>query len=206
MIGYDAAQVATLGARFAGGSSHDALIARAVAGDKDAMVSIYRAHFADLRAFAQRLLGCPMAAEDLVHEVFEAVPSALRNFRGECPLGNYLIAVAVRLAHGHLRAAKRRRALEERASTVLAVEPARPDLNAEQRELAEILTVALDELPLDQRVAFVLCEVEERSSAEVAEILGKRAGTIRARVLLAKRKLRVRLKSLYGESSEGRRS
>ena len=51
-----------------------------------------------------------------------------------------------------------------------------------------MLTRALDALPVDQRVAFVLCEVEERSSVEVAKMLDENDGTIRARVLLAKKK------------------
>jgi len=201
VIGYTVVPVATFADGLAGGTNSDELTVRAAAGDRDALVAIYRAHFGELRSFAQRLLGCPMAADDLVHDVFEAVPAVLRNFRGECSLRNYLIAVAVRLAHGHLRSAKRRRALEERVCSLPSTEPSRPDADAEQRELAAILTVALDELPLEQRAAFILCEVEERSSAEAAEILGVLSGTVRARVFHAKRKLRERLRSLYSESS-----
>ena len=64
---------------------------------------------------------------------------------------------------------------------------------AERRELAQALMRALDTLPLDQRVAFVLCEVEERSSAEAAAIAGTSDGTLRARLLLARRKLQAQL-------------
>jgi RNA polymerase sigma-70 factor (ECF subfamily) len=57
-------------------------------------------------------------------------------------------------------------------------------------QLAAALTRALDALPLEQRVAIVLCEVEERSSAEAALIVGVPEGTIRTRVFHGKRKLR----------------
>lgn len=49
---------------------------------------------------------------------------------------------------------------------------------------------ALDRLPLDQRVAIVLSEIEERTSAEIATIVGAPEGTVRTRIFHAKRKLR----------------
>jgi RNA polymerase sigma-70 factor (ECF subfamily) len=78
----------------------------------------------------------------------------------------------------------------------------RPDLDSERRELAARLSAALDELPLAQRAAFVLCEVEERSSVEAAEILGEKPGTVRARVFHAKRRLRERLAELVPEAAQ----
>ena len=78
-----------------------------------------------------------------------------------------------------------------------------PDADAERRELARCLSQALDALPLSQRAAFVLCEVEERSSQEAGEILGEKPGTIRARVFQAKRRLRERLQELVPEGLRG---
>jgi RNA polymerase sigma-70 factor (ECF subfamily) len=64
-----------------------------------------------------------------------------------------------------------------------------------------LLTDALDRLPLAQRVAFVLCEVEERTSAEAGVIVGAKPGAVRARVFEAKRKLRRYLAELAPEAS-----
>jgi RNA polymerase sigma-70 factor (ECF subfamily) len=76
-------------------------------------------------------------------------------------------------------------------------EPTRSSGDPEQvtgrRELAVALERCLDALPLDQRVAFVLCEVEERTSSEVAEIVGAPEGTVRTRLFHAKKKLRALL-------------
>jgi RNA polymerase sigma-70 factor (ECF subfamily) len=152
-----------------------------------------------MRAFAERLIGCPMAADGLVHDLFVGLPRSLRGYRGECPLRSYLIAIAIRLAHNHLRAAQRRRKTEERERADAARSSARPDGDFEQRELARSLITALDRLPLDERVAFVLCELEQRTSAEAAEILGELSGTVRARVFYAKRKLREDLDELARE-------
>jgi RNA polymerase sigma-70 factor, ECF subfamily len=69
----------------------------------------------------------------------------------------------------------------------------------DRAKLAARLTRALDALPLDQRAAIILCEVEERTSAEAAAIVGAPEGTIRTRVFHGKRKLR---ELLEGEGVE----
>jgi len=50
--------------------------------------------------------------------------------------------------------------------------------------------MALDALPINQRVAFVLVEIEERSSVEAARIADVPESTMRTRLLHAKRRLR----------------
>ncbi|MBX3261168.1 MAG: RNA polymerase sigma factor [Labilithrix sp.] len=177
-----------------GASSLEQRLARR---ETTAVVDAYRAHHGHVRAFAQRLVGDAMIAEDLVHEVFVALPDSMRRFEGQCSLRTWLVAIAARQAQRHVRAALRRRAAETRLALEPKTEPARPDETAERAELAALLTRALDALPVDQRVAFVLCEVEERTSVEVASMLDENDGTIRARVLLAKKKLRSELERLH---------
>ncbi len=201
MIGYTGCSVATIASSVQPSVVSDDLVAQVVAGDRDAFVTIYRAHFAGLRAFAMRLLGCPMAADDLVHDVFETLPRSLAGFRGECTVKSFLYSIAVRSVHNHLRAAQRRRKRERSALLEPGAAPRLPDAELERHELARLLTLALDCLPFKQRVAFVLCELEEKSSADAAEILGENAGTVRAQVFHAKRKLRERLDELMNESS-----
>jgi RNA polymerase sigma-70 factor, ECF subfamily len=182
--------------------AQDPRVQRAAAGDHAAFVSLYREHWSAVHSFAERLLGCSMAADDLVHDVFLSLPAALARFRGQCALSSYLLSITVRRARQHLRAAKRRRELESRAAAAAGRDaPARPDLDSERRELAVRLSAALDDLPLAQRAAFVLCEVEERSSFEAAEILGEQPGTVRSRVFHAKRRLRQRLAELVPEAA-----
>jgi RNA polymerase sigma-70 factor (ECF subfamily) len=64
----------------------------------------------------------------------------------------------------------------------------------ERKQLADQLHRALDALPLDQRAAFVLVVVEERTSKEAAEIARVPEGTIRTRVFHARRRLQELLK------------
>lgn len=175
--------------------------ARVASGDEAAFVAVYRAHFDEVRAFAERVLGSRSAADDVVHDVFLALPRALRSFRGEGSLKSFILSMAVRSARSHHRSLIRRLKREERAGEEYVPWTAPPpDAELERTELARLLARALDTLPLDQRVAFVLCEVEERTSTEVAEILGENAATLRARVFHAKKKLRRVLAELAGST------
>jgi RNA polymerase sigma-70 factor (ECF subfamily) len=179
-------------------SDEDDLVARLRAGDRLAVEHAYVAHHAAVRGFARRLVGEAAVAEDLLHDTFLALPRAIRKFRGDASLRSFLIGVAVNHARRHIRSAMRYRRATER----LAAQPAAPPFAVdptwalERKRLAERLSAALDELSVDQRVAFVLCEVEQRTSVEVASIVGVPEGTVRTRLMHAKLKLRDRLEDV----------
>jgi len=165
-------------------------VARLARGELAALGEIYDGHHAHVRAFGVRLLGDAVAAEDLVQETFLALPSVIGRFRHESSLRTFLVSIAINHARHHLRSAMRRRSALGRLGTEPPPSSPNPEDDARRRELAALLTRALDELPLDQRVAVVLCEVEERSSVEAAQILAVPEGTVRTRLFHAKRKLR----------------
>jgi RNA polymerase sigma-70 factor (ECF subfamily) len=73
-----------------------------------------------------------------------------------------------------------------------------PEELEDRRRLAMILARLLDELPMEQRVAVVLCVIEERTSVEAAEIAGVPETTVRTRLFHARRKLRERLEKELG--------
>jgi len=172
-----------------------ALITRLKRGDASAIGEAYDLHASAVYAFARRLVGDDAAAEDLVHEVFVTLPSAIRRFEGNSALRTFLISIAVNHARHHVRAASRRRAAMERFSREPEGSSGTPEQDAMRVDLARALTLSLDALPIEQRVAFVLCEVEDRTSREAAEIIGAPEGTVRTRVFHAKRKLREELES-----------
>ena len=172
------------------------LLARVAARDPSAIDEVYRAHHASLRAFARRYIGEPEAAEDLVHDVFVALPDAIKRFRGDSSLRTFLSAIAVKRAYKHVRSAGRRRA----AMTKLADQPQapspRPDTAIAQQQLAALLYAALDKLPDDQRAAFVLCEIDQLSAGEAAAIAGAHEATMRTRLFHARKKLRALLEEV----------
>jgi RNA polymerase sigma-70 factor (ECF subfamily) len=181
--------LAEIGAVSAGASAAEEFVARIARGDTDALRDAYRGHHVAVRAFAARLLGDGGAAEDLVHDVFVALPRAARGFRGECSFEGFLIGMAVNLARRHLRACKRRRAALSRLCVEPPSAPELPDQAASDQALVERLMRALDQLPDKLRVAFVLVQLEERGASEVAALLRLPASTVRARVRAARGQL-----------------
>ncbi len=172
------------------------LLTRVADRDPAAIDEVYRTHHAALRSFARRYVGEHEAAEDLVHDVFIALPDAIRRFRGDSSLRTFLTAIAVKRAYKHVRSASRRRA----AMAKLAEQPQppspRPDTAVAHQELAEILYRALDRLPHDQRAAFILCEIDQRSAGEAGELVGAPEATMRTRLFHARKKLRAMLAEL----------
>jgi RNA polymerase sigma-70 factor (ECF subfamily) len=176
--------------------AEDELVARIRAKDIDAIARVYDAHHVALRVLARRLVGDDAIAEDLVHDTFVALPGAIRRFRGTSSLRTFVMGIAVNRARKYIRAATRRRAAYERH----AAQPAPPDAPAPdvalaRRQLAEALHRALDALPHDQRIAFVLCEIDELTSGAAAVIMGCPEETVRTRLYHARRKLRARLEA-----------
>lgn len=176
-------------------SEDSELVTRLREGDRAAIEEAYVAHHAVIRGFARRLVGDDASAEDIVHDTFLALPRVIRKFRGEGSLRSFMIGVAINHSRRHIRSAVRRRAATERlaARDELAAPVADASEQLIRKQLADRLSAALDELPIDQRVVFVLCEVEQRTSVEVSAIVGAAEGTVRTRLFHAKRKLREKL-------------
>jgi RNA polymerase sigma-70 factor (ECF subfamily) len=168
------------------------LVERLERADTIALTLLYKQHHEAVRAFARRLVGDPAIAEDLVHEVFLAVPAAFRRYRRDSGIRTFLISIAVNKAKHHVRAACRlRRTMEKLAGEpVSADDGGSADEALERKQLRSDLQQALDQLPIEQRVVVILCAVEERTAAEVSAIVGAPENTVRTRLFHARRKLR----------------
>jgi RNA polymerase sigma-70 factor (ECF subfamily) len=185
-------------ARFLGTAPPDAasgpldpsLVAALGAGDLAALASAFDRWHHRVRVLARRLLSDPAAAEDVVQDVFTLLPRAVRRFRGDADLETFLLGIAVKRVRHHRRAALRRRKALERLRAVDLRGPINPEQDTYRRQLGARLAAALDQLPLPQRVAFVLCEVEELTSVQAAVVADAPEATIRTRLFHARRRLR----------------
>jgi RNA polymerase sigma-70 factor (ECF subfamily) len=171
------------------------LLERAQRGDVAAVAEIYDRHHGPLCAFARRLLGSDAAAEDLVHDVFLVLPEVLRRADPGGSLRRFLMAVAANRAKHHFRARSRFEKMADRLAHERVPDVENPEQQTSRRALAARLSRALDVLSFEQRVAFVLCEIEGRGSPEAAAILGIPESTVRTRLFGARRALRKHLTS-----------
>lgn len=168
------------------------LCEQACEGDLAALGQLYDQHHAAVRMLGRRLLG-EESAEDLVHDTFLSLPKALRRWNAQGALRSFILGVAVNHARHHVRSAARRRLALARYADEPRSGQASQEEASEQRRLAALLLHALDQLSFQLRATFVLCEVEERSASEVAQILAIPEATVRTRLYHARQKLRASL-------------
>ena len=155
-----------------------------------AFESFYREHVAEVYQYALAVLGNSADAEDVTQQTFL---NAYRAFqRGERPRKphNWLIKIAHNVCRMRWRRSGRR---PQEVPLDRAAEPAAPDKESESLE--EVLT-ALARLPFNQRAAIVMREVEGRSYAEIAEVLGTTLPAVEALLFRARGNLRARRKAL----------
>jgi RNA polymerase sigma-70 factor (ECF subfamily) len=181
---------AEAGDRSAPGDDEASLVLGLRRGDVGALARAFDRWHHRVRVLARRLLSDAAAAEDLVQDVFEALPPAARRYRGDVDLQTFLYGITVNRARRHHRAAARRRRALVRLAAERPGDSGDPEHDAYSRELGLRLGAALDRLPLAQRVAFVLCEVEELTSLEAAAIAAVPEATMRTRLFHARRRLR----------------
>lgn len=136
-----------------------------------------------------RYLGVAQAdLPDAVQDVFMVVHRKLPEFQGHSSLTTWLFGIATRVAAAHTRRVHHQREelmgeLPERS--VEAEQPAA----VERDQTRERLLRLLDGLDEAKRTVFVLFEIEERSMAEVAEIVGCPLRTAYARLEAARRQV-----------------
>jgi len=166
----------------------DVLLRRASKGDEDAFVLLYRRHQGSLFRFALRMTGSRWGAEEIVQDVFMTLmrePKKYDASRGV--LGAYLFGIARNRIMKHLERLPREVSLEEKnedgTGPGLVLQDAfTPAMWTERRERLERVRAAVLELPPEFREAVVLCELQEKSYEEAAQMMGCPIGTIRSRL------------------------
>ena len=181
----------------------DVLLRRAGKGDEEAFTLLYRRHQAALYRFALRMSGNAWAAEEIVQDVFMTLmrdPKKYDPARGT--LGGFLYGVTRNRVLKHLeRLPQREVPLEEKnengsGSGIVLLDATTPAIQAEKRERAEQVWAAVLDLPPEFRETVVVCELEERSYEEAADLIGCPIGTIRSRLHRGRALLMARLEML----------
>ena len=174
------------------------LIARAVAGDRQAARELYDAHAPRVFRLAFRLTGDDELARELTQETFIRAFAQLGRFRGESALSTWLHRVALSVVSNAMRKVKRFRTREadlEEADGIATGATVDPDLR-------EKLYRAIDDLPEIYKVTFIMHDVEGYTHDEIATALGIAEGTCKSRLSVARAQLRQKLASVAKEWME----
>ncbi len=182
----------------------DVLLRRAAKGEEEAFMLLYRRHQAAMYRFALRMTGNAWAAEEIVQDVFMTLmrdPKKYDATRGA--LGAFLYGVARNRVMKHLERLPREIPLKEKnengtGSGIVLQDPSTPAMWAEKRERMQLVRAAVLDLPAEFREAVVLCELEEMSYEEAAQMAGCPIGTIRSRLHRGRALLMAKLEMLRG--------
>ena len=170
-----------------------ALIDSARVGDPDAWNHLASVWLPVVVGWSCRLGGRRVDAHDCAHEVFIVVIRRLDKLYDREKFQSWLFGITRKVV-----ASQRRRAWVRLVLLGLKHEPVstrmRPDQQAELSERARLIHDALEKLPANQREVVVLCEIEGRTSAEAAELIGVAEGTVKSRLRLARQRLHRMLK------------
>ena len=131
------------------------------------------------------------AAEDAFQATFLILVRKASSIRHRDGLAAWLYGVARRVAVRAKTSVRQQRRYERQIAGMKATPAPTPDPS--RREQLEILHEELDRLPEKYRAAVVLCHLEGRTHAEVAQLLQCPIGTVSIRVARARELLRVRL-------------
>jgi len=172
--------------------SDDALVAEARDGKVRAFEALLDRHEARVLRIL-RLLGIvSQDLEDVAQDVFSRVFRHLSAYRPGRSFEAWLYRVTTNAAHDHRSRLGRRNQRE--VPWAEGLDPAESGQDAgeavEGQEIRQALERALAMLSDRERAVFVLRELEEMETAEVARVLGISAITVRRHLSLARRRLR----------------
>jgi RNA polymerase sigma factor (sigma-70 family) len=164
------------------------LVAAVRTGEKRAFGLLVERWHPRLIAHASRLTGRSEWARDAVQEAWIEIARGLGRLRDDRAFPAWAYRITSRRCAAVIRAVQRDRALAEAVADEPPAEEDAPP--TEGADASERLRTAIRSLPPEQRAAVALFHFEELSVAEVAVALDVPTGTVKTRLMHARRKLR----------------
>jgi RNA polymerase sigma-70 factor, ECF subfamily len=159
-------------------------------------------------SLARRIVGNAEDARDVAQMVFLRVWKEIHRYDERYSLNTWLYRIATNLSIDFLRSARSR---ERAHGATLHLIREREESTAggatrtaEDRDLARLFEAVSGKLSEKQKAAFVLREMEDCDTRDIAEILGCGESTVRNHLFNARRILRKEIARLYPEFLRGR--
>lgn len=180
-----------------GRASDEELMRRTQDGDKQAFSLLYERYSGSVLSYLYRMLGSVEDVESIGQEVFLRAFRFAATYRYPQKFSTWLFTIARNLAINHSR---RRRRSPVKSITELNLEgvdmsgdpydvAGRATDDVEKREEIARVLKALDDLPTDQKEVIVLGVFQDLSYAQMEEITGTKAVTLRSRMFHGLKKL-----------------
>jgi RNA polymerase sigma-70 factor, ECF subfamily len=171
-------------------STEEDLVIQAQAGDHAAFEALYRIHLGLVYAICVRILSDRSMAEEVTQKIFIRVWIKLRSFRGSSQFSSWLYRFSVNMILDELKSLSARdphNILKEQALSLASCSEPLPNLRLD-------LNRAIDSLPRQARIVFILHDSMGFTHEEMAEALKIATGTCKAQLSRARMLLRKALK------------
>jgi RNA polymerase sigma-70 factor, ECF subfamily len=168
------------------------IVARVCAGERQLFELLMRRHNQRVFRVVRAILRRSDEAEDVMQEAYIRAYDHLGDFRGEARFSTWLTRIAVHEALARSRKERRFESLESRSEDfpVMSIDLTHnPEQRASDVEVRAVLERAIDSLPEEFRLVFVMRAVQELSGAETAECLGIPEETVKTRLHRARKRL-----------------
>jgi RNA polymerase sigma-70 factor (ECF subfamily) len=151
------------------------------------------------------ILQNPEDAEDTAQDVFVQVYESIHSFKGDSKFSTWLYRITTSKALDHIRRAKRKKRFaivqrlfgDDNDATVHPPDFQHPGIVLDKKENAAELFKAIEQLPANQKIAFVLNKVEGLSYPEISEIMETTVSSVESLLHRAKTNLRKWLEDFY---------
>jgi RNA polymerase sigma-70 factor (ECF subfamily) len=167
-------------------------VARAQAGEAQALDWLVRQHAELVQRMLVRLLGRRQDLDDLIQNAFVETLRALPSFRGQSAFSSFVAGITVRVARRAMRPGLVTRLRATFAEEDLTVEQTAPDVQLEAQRRLERVRVALALLSEPKRVAFLLWSLEGLSPEQIAQLMEASVAATRSRIHYAQKELLAR--------------
>ena len=169
-----------------------AAIDACLSGDPSAFDVLVIRHQKTIHRVCYRFTGNTEDAADLTQEVFVKAYRSLPKFRGTSAFSTWLYRIAVNACLSFKASRKNKMEEWDEDHDIVAGGPSAEE-TLDALSNARNIRAALETLPERQRLTVIMKVLEERTHAEVAEILGSNVGTVKANLFFAIRNLRKQL-------------
>lgn len=178
-------------------SEDQILVSAALAGDNDSFNQLVERYQNRAYGLCFRMLGDADAAADVAQDAFISAYRHLPSLRGE--FRPWLMRIVANACRDVLRSNKRHPSVsldtnprDEDESPVLQIADTtpNPEEHLMRAELHRTISVALLQIPLDQRTVVILSDIEGMSYDEIAVVTGANIGTVKSRLNRARTRLR----------------
>ncbi len=178
-------------------NSDEALMLAFARGNMNAFEQLYDRHQTGVWRFVLRSVQNPAVADDLVQELWFAVARTAASYEPTARFKTWLFTMARNRVIDHSRTTKHHASIdaenddgESMFSDLAAESRLGPLRQVSSREQAKALLAAIEQLPADQREAFLLQAEGDMSVDDIAAATGVSFETAKSRLRYARNKLK----------------